>query len=83
MSLPTSRALLDDYGFGDARELVEAKLRGERTALDEAMRNRWLRELGRAFDVLDDAERTSPLPIEPANLDELDAWLVQTRRAVF
>lgn len=72
--------LLDEYGFTEAAALVERKQRAERVALDESERERWLQKLERAFTVLDEAEQRSPLPVEPANRDELDAWLIALRR---
>jgi hypothetical protein len=41
---------------------------------------RWRKEVGRAFEVLDAALARSPLPEEPANVGEIDAWLVELRR---
>jgi uncharacterized protein len=75
------RLLLGRYGFEAAATLIEAKRRGERQPLDEAEGAHWATELDRAFDALDAAERSSPLPIDPTNGDELDAWLVAIRRA--
>ncbi len=72
--------LLDEYGFGAAAALVERKRSAERVALDDAERERWLQQLGRAFAVLDEAEQRSALPIDPPNRDELDAWLIALRR---
>jgi predicted nucleotidyltransferase len=72
--------LMDEHGFGAARELVEAKRRGELTALEPAMAERWRGEVGRAFEVLDAALARSPLPEAPPNVPELEAWLVELRR---
>lgn len=72
--------LLDAHGFGAARELVEAKRRGEQTALSPEVAERWRTSVGRAFDVLDGALERSVLPEEPPNAPELDAWLVGVRR---
>jgi predicted nucleotidyltransferase len=75
--------LLDEYGFAEARQLVSAKLRGERTLLTEAERDRWQASLARAFAALDAAEQASVLPPEPAPTDvaALEHWLIATRRA--
>ncbi len=76
-------ALLDGYGLGAAHALVEAKRAGERTALPESERARWLSEVDRAFERLDEAYAASVLPAEPGNAAEMDAWLVEVRRAMF
>jgi hypothetical protein len=76
-------ALLDDYGHGQARALVEAKRAGERTPLDRATLDRWRDGLGRALGLLDEALAASPLPEEPRNRDAIEAWLVALRRASF
>lgn len=72
--------LLDEHGFAAARELVDAKRRGERSELAPDVAERWRKEVGRAFEVLDAALARSPLPEEPANVGEIDAWLVELRR---
>jgi hypothetical protein len=74
-------AIAAEYGFGAASELVERKLAGEATPLSGADLVRWRSELERAFATLDDAERRSPLPLEPPNEAELHAWLVELRRS--
>jgi uncharacterized protein len=71
--------LLDLYGFGAARELVAAKLAGERSSLDAKRRDDWMNELSRAFELLTTAEAESPLPVEPPNVAELNNWLTATR----
>ena len=73
-------ALLDEYGLSEARELVEQKRAGERVVLDEALRDKWRAKVERAFGMLDDALATSPLPADAPNRDELEAWMLQTRR---
>jgi predicted nucleotidyltransferase len=75
--------LLDAYAFGEARALIAAKRAGERTPLDGAVRDHWRAELARAFTLLDDARASSPLPEEPPNVAELEAWLLALRRARF
>jgi predicted nucleotidyltransferase len=72
--------LLDAHGFGAARELVEAKRRGERSELAPDVAERWKTTVGRAFDVLDSALERSVLPEEPPNVSEVDEWLVALRR---
>ena len=75
--------LLDDYGLGAAHALVEAKRAGERVVLPEADRARWVAEVERAFARLDEAHAASTLPDEPGNEGELEAWLIEVRRAMF
>src|SRR5262249_55823803 len=72
--------LLEQYGFATARELVEAKRAGERKSLDAAAKTDWLKTVGRAFEILDDAHTRSVLPPEPPNRDELEAWLIDRRK---
>jgi hypothetical protein len=71
------------YGYEHARALVEAKRAGEKTALDEPTRVRWLADIGRAFSLLDEALASSPLPDEAPNRAELEAWLMDVRRGRF
>lgn len=73
--------LLDAHGFGAARELVEAKRRGERSELPSDVAERWKAAVDRAFDLLDSALERSPLPDEPPNVPEVEAWLVDHRLA--
>lgn len=75
--------LLDEHGFTAARELVEAKRRGERSELPAEIAERWRKEVVRAFDVLDDALARSSLPEEPRNAREIEAWLLDLRRRSF
>ena len=74
-------ALYDEHGFGAARELVLMKQSGERSELPEEARARWAGEIGRAFEALGEAHARSPLPEEPENAADLDAWLLALRRA--
>lgn len=76
-------ALMDDHGFGQARELLEIKRTGERAPLPETVATRWLAELDRVFEILDDARARSVLPDEAPNVAELDAWLIALRRRRF
>ena len=73
--------LLDDYSFGDARVLVQAKRAGERTAADPALLDTWRPRLATALQGLDAALAKSTLPVDPPNEAELEAWLVETRRS--
>jgi predicted nucleotidyltransferase len=75
--------LLDAHGFGPARELVEAKRRGEQAALPADLGERWRSAIARAFDVLDDALARSPLPPEPTHARDIESWLVELRRRGF
>lgn len=72
----------DEYGYGDVTELIAAKKQGERTVLPEAERQAWLGRLDGLFALLDEALDQSRLPEEPpsANLDGLEAWLIETRK---
>jgi uncharacterized protein len=73
--------LLDAHGFGEVRELVDAKRQGERTELSSEVAERWKVAVVRAFEVLDAAQARSVLPEEPPNFTEVDAWLVALRLA--
>ena len=76
-------ALVDDYGFSFARELLEVKRTGERAPLPEAVAARWIKESARAFEILDQARDRSPLPDEAPNRPDLEAWLIELRRRSF
>ncbi len=71
--------LLDDHGLADARELVDLKRAGERAPLPEATAARWRGRLDDLLANLDRARDRSPLPAEPANFTEVEAWLVAHR----
>jgi uncharacterized protein len=73
--------LFDEYGFGDARALVEAKKVGERSGANPALLEAWRPRLASAMEGLDTALARSVLPEDPPNSIELEAWLVETRRA--
>lgn len=75
--------LVDAHRFGAARELVEAKRRGERSELPPPLAERWKTEAMRAFEMLDDALAHSPLPEDPSNVRDLELWLVELRRREF
>jgi hypothetical protein len=72
--------LMEEHGFGGARELIEQKSRGELAELPEPIVEHWSREVERAFHALDDALARSRLPDEPSNVGEIDAWLLGLRR---
>jgi uncharacterized protein len=75
--------LLGEYGFHEAAPLVEAKRAGEPVVFDEPRRAYWTAEARRACEVLDLALGASPLPDEAPNRAEMEAWLLETRRALF
>ena len=69
----------DEYGFEEARELIERKKAGERTVLDDVTANHWRERVQRVFVLLDEAHAGSKLPEEAANAGELERWLVDVR----
>lgn len=71
--------LIDDYGYPEARALIDRKRAGELTRLDPPTKMRWIAELDRALTELDGAYESSALPDEAPNRAEADAWLVRTR----
>jgi uncharacterized protein len=73
--------LLEPYGLGLAGELVQIKRAGERVALDRDVVDRWRPRLDDLFALLDRARDGSPLPEEPTNRGEIEAWLVDHRLA--
>jgi uncharacterized protein len=73
--------LLDDYHLGAARELVTTKRAGERVELSAPLRDHWAHEVRRALEALEEAHAASPLPAEAPNASELEAWLLDVRRA--
>ncbi len=73
--------LLDDYGFGEAWDLIDAKRGGEQVTLSAADKERWVVQLHKAFEAIDAARARSVLPEEPPNVAALEAWLVRTRLA--
>jgi predicted nucleotidyltransferase len=75
--------LLEEHGLSTARELVEAKRRGERSELPAELAERWRKDVGRAFEVLDGALARSALPEDPPNVRELETWLLELRRRSF
>lgn len=75
--------LLDEYGLGDARSLIAVKLSGERAPLPDALRKAWENRLQQTIDALDQSVEKSLLPIDPPNVAELEAWLIEVRRQRF
>jgi hypothetical protein len=73
--------LLDEHGFGDAHALVARKRAAERLPVDDDERRAWIARLGGALARVDEALASSPLPNEPANRAEVEAWLLALRRA--
>jgi predicted nucleotidyltransferase len=78
---PDLTRLIDAYGLGDARELVVRKRAGERVGLEPSLLAAWRPRLATLFTELDRARETSPLPEDPSNEAELEAWLVDVRKA--
>jgi hypothetical protein len=78
-------ALLDDYGFGAAHELVAIKRAGERTKLAPADVARFRADIERAMAGLEEARERSVLPESPpaAAIADLSRWLIALRRARF
>ena len=70
--------IADEYGYADARELIEAKRAGERTVLAAGDRAAWLPRLDALFGLLDEARQTSSLPEQP-DIVALEEWLIDTR----
>ena len=77
--------LVDDHNLASARDLVEAKRAGERTAANPALLDAWRPELARVLSDLDASWRQTVLPEEPPEdaLGALEAWLVALRRSHF
>jgi predicted nucleotidyltransferase len=75
--------LAGPFGFSEVAELIAAKQAGERVTLAPEAWSHWKIELDRAFAVLAEAERSSPLPAAPPDEVgvELDDWLVALRLA--
>lgn len=77
--------LLEPYGFSEARALVERKQRGEHIELSDALSKQWQQEVTRAFAVLDAADASSTLPLDPpaSAVAALEAWMLDVRRQRF
>lgn len=76
---PDLTALCDDYGFAEARQLIEWKRTGEHAEVPDDLRASIPALLDRAFARLDEADERSVLPQEPPAVADLEAWLVETR----
>lgn len=74
------RELSHEYRFPQTIELIEIKKQGECSELSSDCVERSLPSIARVFDELNNAWASSPLPEEPTNRDELNAWLVEFRR---
>jgi hypothetical protein len=71
----------EPYGFGEARELIEAKRKGEHVKLGAVDAARWQAQADRAIARLRASIDASPLPAEPpeASVRALSAWLLEAR----
>ncbi len=69
------------YGLDDVLELVEAKRRGERSTLPEALATKWAGRVDSLFAGLVRAEAESVLPPEAPNAEALEAKLIELRLA--
>lgn len=79
--VPDLSLLADRYGLGEARALIDLKRAGEAAALPPEVEAQWTARVDALFAALDEARARSPLPEEPTHVDEIDAWLVELRRA--
>jgi predicted nucleotidyltransferase len=75
--------LADAYELREARDLIEAKRAGERTAADPAMLEAWKPRVEEVLGRLDAARERSVLPEEPAGVAAIEAWLIALRKARF
>ncbi|HEY2517767.1 MAG TPA: nucleotidyltransferase domain-containing protein [Polyangiaceae bacterium] len=75
--------IMDRYGLPDAEALVERKRAGERVSLDGSLLDFWRPRLEELFQRLDAARDASVLPEDPANEEEMRAWLVAVRKRRF
>lgn len=74
------RELIDEHGFGSARELIEHKRAGETIELSEEQGARWTEDVKRALRLLIEAYPISILPEEPEGAADLGAWLLAERK---
>lgn len=77
---PDLTALYEQYGFPEVPELVELKQSAERGSLPEPWPERIDALVARAFDALDAALESSPLPEEAPGVAALEEWLLEVRR---
>lgn len=73
--------IMDAYGLGELRSLIERKRAGERVGIDASLLDGWRPRIESVFSRIDEAHATSVLPEEPPNVEELEAWLLEVRRA--
>jgi len=71
--------LLDRYGLGEAKALIERKRRGEKVELPAPVRISWAGRIGQVFDMLEGARLATSLPEESPNAAELERWLIDAR----
>ncbi len=76
---PHLPSICDRYGFPEAHGLILQKRAAEQTAPDAGTIEDLVALMDRAFETLDAALATSPLPEAPEARDALDAWLVALR----
>ncbi len=69
------------HGIHGTEALIEREKARERTALTSDEVSAWDRTLDDLFGRLEQAHERSPLPEEPPNVAELEAWLIETRLA--
>jgi predicted nucleotidyltransferase len=79
--VPDLSVLANVHGMPEVHELIARKREGERTAMSPAEVARYQPMMERARARLEEARAASPLPEEPAHGDELEAWLLEVRRA--
>lgn len=72
--------LVDEHRGFDVAELIERKRTGENVTLDAADLATWKPRLDSLLTELDRARDESPLPEEPPNVPEIEAWLVSVRK---
>lgn len=68
------------HGIEGIAELIELKQAAERTVLTAAQRDRWRGVVDQVFDLLNRARTCGYLPDEPANIAEINDWLIALRR---
>lgn len=79
--VPNLTTLLDEYGLGEARQLIAIKLSGERAPLHSELAASWEGRLHAVLDSLDREHEKSMLPVDPPNAEELEAWLLSVRKS--
>lgn len=79
--VPDLTTLLDEYGFGEARQLIAIKLSGERAPLPTELAKSWEGRLHAVLESLDREHEQSMLPVDPPNTEELESWLLSVRKS--